>query len=81
MKHIEMIFWVNSTDLILISNYWIVGGAPQSRTPPAYGTKPVRGHLGCRLDGGIDHTLQSFEETDLYILFFNNGTTNKHFDD
>ena len=48
----------------------IVWEAPQSRTSHAYGTKPVRGHLGCRLDGGIDHKLQSFEETDLYILFF-----------
>jgi len=43
--------------------------APQSRTSHAYGTEPVRGHLSCRLDGGIDHTLQSFEETDQYILF------------
>ena len=38
--------------------------APQSRTSHAYGTEPVRGYLSCRLDGGIDHTLQSFEETD-----------------
>ena len=34
-----------------------------------YGTEPVRGYLGCRLDGGKDHTLQSFEEIDSYILF------------
>ena len=43
---------------------WTVWKAPQSRTFHAYGTEPVRGHLSCRLDGGIDHTLQSFEETD-----------------